>query len=348
MVVAVYELLQRRAFCQQRFQQFIQFGFNLRIHVASLFRDAVVGADTHRPSVRADGNDADVSVAHVAFHQLAHLLRFRRFVEAHLIVAAAREVNALAQSAYAQEACPQHYEYDSAHSPRLVTAHEVEVCVLQYATRQLRLERQVLPLVFLHKVVVHQTGQVNSREERDGNTDNLCRGESADGTRTEVEQDDTGDDRCKVGVEDGRESVLVTILQGHFNRLTIAKLLFRAFVNQHVCVHRHTDGQHHTCNTTHGQCCLERCQDTERKEHVQQQGSVHHHAGDETVHGAGVNHQQNKGHYARDEAGLDGGSAQRRAYDIFLHDVRRSGHLTGTQHVGQVLGLVRREGTRDY
>ena len=82
-------------------------------------------------------------------------------------------------------------------------------------------------------------------------TDNQCRGETADRTGTEVEQDDTCDDRCQVRVEDCGESIGVTVGKCFLDTFTCTQLFFGTFVNQYVGIHSHTERQYHTGNTGH-------------------------------------------------------------------------------------------------
>ena len=55
----------------------------------------------------------------------------------------------------------------------------------------------------------------------------------------EIEQDDAGDDRSQVGVEDGREGVGVTVFQCGFHRFSCSQFFLGAFINQHVRVNGH-------------------------------------------------------------------------------------------------------------
>ncbi len=49
---------------------------------------------------------------------------------------------------------------------------------------------------------------MNTAVKKDAeDTDNQCSGKTTDRTCTEVEQDDTGDDRSQVGVENSRECI---------------------------------------------------------------------------------------------------------------------------------------------
>ena len=106
-------------------------------------------------------------------------------------------------------------------------------------------------------MLVHDTGQENSRKERHQDTDNQRRGKSTDRTCSEIIQDDTRNDRSQVGVEDGREGIGITVRQCLFHSFPRTQLFFGTFIYQHVRIYRHTQRKHHTGDTGHGQCSLE-------------------------------------------------------------------------------------------
>jgi len=143
-------------------------------------------------------------------------------------------------------------------------------------------------------MVIEQTRHEYGSKERNQNTDNQCSSKTTDRTCTEVEQDNTGDDRRQVGVEDCREGVGVTVSQCFLYTLACTEFFFGTFVNQYVGIYSHTQCQHHTGNTGHRQCCLERRKDTQCEEQVQYQSTVGNHTRNESVHRAHVNHQQNQ------------------------------------------------------
>ena len=196
---------------------------------------------------------------------------------------------------------------------------------------------QSQPFVFVHEVFVNHTCQEHSSKERAEDTDNQCGSKTADRTCTEIEQDDTGKDWSQVRVKDCRECIRVTVSQSSLDTLSCSQLFFCTFVNQYVGIHRHTQWQHHTGNTRHCQCSLERGKNTQRKEEVHNQGTVGNHTRNQSVHSTHVNHQQNQCHNEWNDTLVDRFLTQWRTNDIFLNNACRSRHLTGSQYVSQVL-----------
>ena len=91
---------------------------------------------------------------------------------------------------------------------------------------------------------VNHTGNPYCGKERSTDTDTECHGKTANRSGTEVVEDDGGDDRSEVRVEDGREGIAVTIGKGSLEVLTGAKFLLRTFVDKHVGVDSHTEREH--------------------------------------------------------------------------------------------------------
>ena len=143
---------------------------------------------------------------------------------------------------------------------------------------------------------VHHTGQEHGREERAKDTDNQGGSKAPDRTGTEVEQDDTGQDRSGIGVDNGREGIRITFSQCLARSLAGFQLFLGTFIDQHVGIDRHTERQHHTGDTRHGQGGLERRQNTQREEEVHEQGTVGNHTRNHAVHGTHIDHQENQGH----------------------------------------------------
>ena len=93
--------------------------------------------------------------------------------------------------------------------------------------------------------------------EQPGGGDNPGGGEALDRTCTEEQQDETGDQRGDVRVEDGTEGVRVTLLDSLLHTQATLQLFLDTLVDQHVSIHSGTQCQHDTGNTRHGQSCLE-------------------------------------------------------------------------------------------
>ena len=85
---------------------------------------------------------------------------------------------------------------------------------------------------------------------------------------------------------------------------------------------------------------MERGQDAEGEEEVEDEAEVCHQTGDEAVEGAHENHEQNQGDDERGEAVVDGLLTQRRADYHVGDDVDLCFHLTGLEDVGKVLAFL--------
>ena len=136
-------------------------------------------------------------------------------------------------------------------------AHEVILRIDHEVLGDAGGECEVQPFVLAHIVVIDQTRHEHGCKERAGDTNDERRGKSTDRTCAEEEQDDTREDGGQVGVEDGREGILITALQGVFHIFAETEFFFRAFVYQHIGVNGHTQREHHTGDAAHGQRGLE-------------------------------------------------------------------------------------------
>ena len=96
----------------------------------------------------------------------------------------------------------------------------------------------------------------------------------------------------------------------------LLQLFLDTLIDQHVGVHCSTQGEHDTCDTRHGESGLERGQDTEREEQVEQQGAVGQHTRDEVIEQHHDNHQEDEGHDEGDDTLLDGLRTERRSHHL--------------------------------
>ena len=214
-------------------------------------------------------------------------------------------------------------------------------------TGQAGVEGHLVEGALVHEVLHHQTGCEHGGEERAADTDYQGNGKTADGTRTEHNQNGTSDDGRQVRVEDGRECILVTIADGGFQALTGTQLLLTTLEDKHVGVHRHTQRQYDTGDTGQRQHALERGEDTDGEEQVQDQTQVGNHTSLPAVGANHEDHQQHEGYDERPETLLDGFLTQRRANHVLTGDVDTCHHLTGLEHVGKVVSLLEGELTTD-
>jgi len=81
--------------------------------------------------------------------------------------------------------------------------YEIVTVFLEDRSREIRIEIQIQPFTFCETILVHQTCDEHGSEERSRDTNDQGNGKSSDGSCTEDGQDDTGDDRCQVRVENG-------------------------------------------------------------------------------------------------------------------------------------------------
>ena len=84
-------------------------------------------------------------------------------------------------------------------------------------------------------------------------------------------------------VEDRAKRAVVAGGQRAAKRLAFAEFLPDAFVNQHVGVHRHADGQHHAGDARQRERGAHRAQDTHRDNDVGDQRDIRHQPGKHVV-----------------------------------------------------------------
>ena len=196
-------------------------------------------------------------------------------------------------------------------------------------------------------MLVYNTGNPYCGEEAGNDTDAEGHGETADRTCSDIVEDDGGDDGGKVRVEDGAESIIITVGKSLLHLFACTQAFLGTFIDKHIGVDGHTERKHKTGDTGHRKSRLERGKDTECEEEVEQQCTVGHHTGDETIVEHHKEHQEDEGYHAADETGLNGSGTEARTYGLFLYDGGGSGHLTALQHVGKVLGILCREVSAD-
>ena len=262
-------------------------------------------------------------------------------------VAATREVDATVQTAHAEQDAHDHDQSQNDDRSLLGGTHEVELYVLHQVTGQAGVEGHLVEGALVHEVLHHEACCKHGGEERAADTDYQGHGKTADGTRTEQNQDDTGDNSGQVRVEDGRERVLVTIADGSLQALTGTQLLLAALEDKHVGIHRHTERQHDTGDTRQGKHTLERSQDTDGEEEVHQQTQVGDAASVDTIGANHEDHQQNQCDNERNQTLADRLLTQRRANHTLTGHVDTCYHLTRLEHVGKVTSLLDGEAATD-
>src|SRR5882757_9349595 len=160
------------------------------------------------------------------------------------------------------------------------------------------LNRQVLQLAALEDIVRDGARAHSGGEHGGGEADHQRHREALDRTLAEQEQHEGGDEGGDVGVGDGEEGALVAGVHRRMRRQAQTQFLADTFVDQHVGVHRHAQGQHHAGDAGHGQRGLEDRQHRDQDDHVEQQGYV----GEQAEHGVVHRHE----HHHQAEAGNGG------------------------------------------
>ena len=226
----------------------------------------------------------------------------------------------------------------------LACAYEVEVGVLEEVLGEPVLERDVLSL--LDTVVEDQTGDEDGSKNGSDDTDDERGGEALDGTGTEHEEHDTGEEGGHLSVDDGGISVLVTVSHSLAQALAGGKLLLDTFIYDHVRIHSHTHGQDQTGNTRQGQDCSEGNEDSKEEKHVAEEGDVSCDtcALIEEYH---VDEDEQEGDQEGNHTGLDRLCTEGRSHYLLLDDGGRGGKLTGLQNVHEVGSLIRSEVSGD-
>src|ERR1035437_10140476 len=163
-------------------------------------------------------------------------------------------------------------------------------------------------------------------------------------TGSEQEQDDGGDDRRHVGIDDGRPSVGKTLLYRRGRRLAMPQFLADTLEDQDVGIHAHTDGQNHTRNSRQGEGRSTVTEESQQDHQVQDQAQVGVDASRVVVE----EHKDEHRDHADDgcsHALADGIGAQRWPHRDLLQVLDTGRQRAGAQRQRQVLGLFRTERT---
>ena len=108
-------------------------------------------------------------------------------------------------------------------------------------------------------------------------------GEPAHRPGADAEEDERGDDRGQVGVEDDQEGAFVAGADRQAQRLAALAFLADALVDQHVRVHRHAERQHQSGDARQREHRLHAGHSAEHEQQVHQHGEVGDDAADEVV-----------------------------------------------------------------
>ena len=273
-----------------------------------------------------------------------HLLRGDRLVETDGVGTAAAEVDAEGEALGEDEGQADQADDTGDEVGLLAHAEEVDVRVLEETARPFGGEGDVL--VAFQTGLENEAGDEDRGEHRGDDTDYEHGGKAFDRTAAEEVEDDTGQDRGDLAVEDGRVGVLVTVADGQAESLAGVEFLFDTLVDDHVGVDRHTHRQHETCDTGEGEHRTEGSEGAEQEEHVAEQCDVGGHTG-LAVEDDHIDQHQDEGDDEGDQTVADGFTTQGRADHLLLHDAGGGGELTALEHVGKVVGIGLGEVARD-
>ena len=157
---------------------------------------------------------------------------------------------------------------------RLPPSQEIDLGVFEGIAGQLGIIGNLTP--FRKHPFEDQPGKDDGAEQGGEDPDDQRGGKALDGARSEEEQDQTGKEGGQLGIENGTVGVPVTVLDGRLQILSGSQLLPDTFIDQHVGVNRHTDGEHNTGDPREGKYRLQGGEHPDQEEHVGQQGQVGH------------------------------------------------------------------------
>src|ERR1039458_9168425 len=188
-----------------------------------------------------------------------------------------------------------------------------------------------------------------ARDEDRG--EQVCRQTEAEGhsksfhwAGPEQEQDDGGDDRRHVRIDNGCPGVSKALLHRRGRRLAMPQLLANTLEDQNVGVNAHTDGQNHTRNSRQGESCSAVAQESQQDHQVQDQAQIGVDAGRVVVEQHKDQHRDHADD-RRPHALADRIGAQRWPHRDLLQVLDSRRQRAGAQRQRQVLGLFRTERT---
>ena len=113
---------------QHRLQARVEFLYNLGIDAFVIVGDAVVGRDAHLVFA-GDSDNRERAAFELGFEHVGYLLCLHGLIEAYNIVATAREVDTLAQSAHTERNAHDYYQDEAYDVACLAFAQEVDIVV---------------------------------------------------------------------------------------------------------------------------------------------------------------------------------------------------------------------------
>ena len=183
-------------------------------------------------------------------------------------------------------------------------------------------------------------------EHADHDAEHEGRGEPLHRAGPDKEQDECGDERGEVAVDDGDERALVAAADGQAQRLAAASLLSDTLVDEHVRVDRHAKGQHQPRDAGQGHHRLQAGHGAEHQKQVEHERKVGDHAGGQVIDHH-ESHHEDGGHDAGADPGANAVLAELSAHGVvpFQLDVGRE--ASGAKRGHQVVHFRPGEGALD-
>src|ERR1035437_5482392 len=175
----------------------------------------------------------------------------------------------------------------------------------------------------------------NRGENVSDQADCQCYRKSADRPFPKKEKEGAGYHRGHVGVDDGPPCLAEAIIDGGNHALAGAQLLADAFENQHIRIHRHTDGQDDSGDTGQGQNRMEIRDGRQQNDGIEHQRQHRIDARALVVHQHDRDHRHQSGETG-DDALMDRIGAQRGSDGALLVIDHARGQRTGTQVARQI------------
>ena len=131
--------------------------------------------------------------------------------------------------------------------------------------------------------IEHHAGAEHGREQVEEEAEDEGDGKALQLIGADEEQDNTGDDRRQVGVEDRREGPLEAVADRHPQGRAAVGLLTHAFVDEHVGIDRHADREHEPREAGEGERRLDRDHQGDDEDDVEEHREIGHEAGEAVV-----------------------------------------------------------------
>ena len=238
-----------------------------------------VGGNTHLSTIRTNRGYYQFLVKRSREHvtYLSHLYRLVKF---NYIVTSSREFDTHIELEGKEPYNTGNNEDRGDGNTHLALTKDVELRIYQHVLGKSRCVGHLAHFPLLIKSFYHNTCKEYRCDERRNKTNHKRGCEPLDRTRTHDKEDSCRDDGGDIGVEDGRESVAITIGDSASHRLTGSKLFLDTLKDKHISIDGHTQCKHKPGNTGEREHGVERSQNTKREEAINNESSVCNKTGD--------------------------------------------------------------------